>query len=626
MSAAGAGVQRQDLRGFRILLRGTVIALAVIQSWAARHASNPDALSYLDIAAAYADGRWSDALNAYWSPVYSWMIASMMALSDPASRWELPLVHLLNFAVFLAGLAAFEFMLRGVVHRPPVADVASPEERASDGEADRLTLLLAYTLFAWGMLHLIGLAVVSPDLLLATLLFICFGLLARVALPAHRNRTATLLGLALGAGCLTKSAMFPLSLVFLAASGYRLRHARVTYRPLLIATGALILTVGPWVYALSARVGHLTFGAASRLNYDWFVNGHGRLDGRGGFSLGHWRDTAEAAAGLVHPPRRIVSHPATFEFATPLGGSYPVWTDPAYWNEGARVRFDLGNQVRATAKNLAAAIRVFLPLILAILALTIVAGARPAAAALSEQLWLLLPAGAGLAMYLLVLFASRYMGAFASVIGVVAVVALVRAARLRRADAPARAVVVILILTVWATMLPQRYEEAHHAWRSLSGAATANAAPWQIASAMNDAGVEPGSHVGVIGSAQVYLWPRLAGVRIVAEVQDRDVACYWAGDPAVRARVHAALVARGIRTLIAEHVPATAGDEWVRIHPGPHSIRRLTGSSDDFARGGELPRSTGTGGTSPGARENGPWERECREPKTTGPAAVQKHP
>ena len=43
---------------------------------------------------------------------------------------------------------------------------------------------------------------------------------------------------------------------------------------------------------------------------------------------------------LKHPPRQIFEKPDVFEFAKPVGGTYPLWFDPAYWMQGVKVRLD----------------------------------------------------------------------------------------------------------------------------------------------------------------------------------------------------------------------------------------------------------------------------------------------
>src|SRR5688500_1710708 len=49
----------------------------VIPGW--RYQMNPDGVSYLSIANKYLAGHFADAMNAYWSPLYSWLLAGLMA-------------------------------------------------------------------------------------------------------------------------------------------------------------------------------------------------------------------------------------------------------------------------------------------------------------------------------------------------------------------------------------------------------------------------------------------------------------------------------------------------------------------------------------------------------------------
>jgi hypothetical protein len=55
------------------------------------------------------------AINAYWSPLYSWLIAIALQLGKPTLRWEYPLLHLLNFLIFIVALAGFEFFWSGLL-------------------------------------------------------------------------------------------------------------------------------------------------------------------------------------------------------------------------------------------------------------------------------------------------------------------------------------------------------------------------------------------------------------------------------------------------------------------------------------------------------------------------------
>ena len=96
-------------------MQGTAWALLAVaglaQAWFYRHRIIADGISYLDIAKYYAQGNWSAALNSYWSPLYSWLLALAMVCLRPSSYWEIGLLHLLNYCAYLAALVGFEFWL-----------------------------------------------------------------------------------------------------------------------------------------------------------------------------------------------------------------------------------------------------------------------------------------------------------------------------------------------------------------------------------------------------------------------------------------------------------------------------------------------------------------------------------
>src|SRR5207244_11393935 len=53
-----------------------------------------------------------------------------------------------------------------------------------------------------------------------------------------------------------------------------------------------------------------------------------------------------------HPTRLIYPTPPVYEFAGPIGGTYPMWTDPSYWYTGVRARFNWHQQGHTVLKNL----------------------------------------------------------------------------------------------------------------------------------------------------------------------------------------------------------------------------------------------------------------------------------
>ena len=79
--------------------RFVALVLASLQAWAYRFYIEPDGVKYLEIARAYLRRDWTNALNAYWSPLYSWLLAFMrwvfqalallgIDISSPSQLWS----------------------------------------------------------------------------------------------------------------------------------------------------------------------------------------------------------------------------------------------------------------------------------------------------------------------------------------------------------------------------------------------------------------------------------------------------------------------------------------------------------------------------------------------------------
>ena len=149
-----------------------VFAWALAIGCMALHASiyrfamiNLDGISYLELAGAWRDGRFSDALSPYWSPLYPLVLAAALALADPAPYWEYPLVHAVNTVIGVAALAAFTYCVRGF---------AWPSQRL---------MAAAYALFLWSAITLLVVWMESPDVLLATWIYLAAG--ARIRIARH---------------------------------------------------------------------------------------------------------------------------------------------------------------------------------------------------------------------------------------------------------------------------------------------------------------------------------------------------------------------------------------------------------------------------------------------------------
>src|SRR5215475_15698960 len=85
------------------------IVLGLSQAWSGRFYIEPDGVSYIEIAHAYIQRDFGYAVNAYWSPLYSWLLALAFSVGHVPEYWEATALHLVNFLIYLLALAAFAF-------------------------------------------------------------------------------------------------------------------------------------------------------------------------------------------------------------------------------------------------------------------------------------------------------------------------------------------------------------------------------------------------------------------------------------------------------------------------------------------------------------------------------------
>jgi len=127
-----------------------------------------DGVSYIDIAAAYARGDWAHALNAYWSPLYSWLLALAFRLLRPSAAAEFPVVHLVNLLIFVAALGCFDYLWREWMEDHH-ARTAAAGRTGWISLPPWALLAIGYSLFTWSSISWISVQTMSPDLLVAAL-------------------------------------------------------------------------------------------------------------------------------------------------------------------------------------------------------------------------------------------------------------------------------------------------------------------------------------------------------------------------------------------------------------------------------------------------------------------------
>jgi hypothetical protein len=533
------------------------IGLGALQAWHARQAMNPDGIVYLDMGDAYLRGDWRMAINPVWSPLYAWLLGLAMHVLQPSPFWEFPVVHLVNFALYVGTMGCFHICLCNLLryHRSRAAQPAGVGHVTLPVWA---WLALGYALFVWSSLDLITLRVVTPDMCVAACVYLAASLVLRIAAGSTRWPLFLLLGAVLGLGYLAKAAMFPLAFVFLGVSLGSVGHFRTAVPRVLTAVLVFGLIASPFILALSQRTGRLTFGDSGTLAYAWLVQGVPQV---------HWQGDPSGHGTPVHPTRKLMDAPALYEFGTPIGGTYPVRYDPAYWHDGLVVPFDLPQQLRIlgwSALGYGELLGRQAGLIVGFLILfTWVQSPWRGVQQLAAQWALLLPALAAFGLYALVYIEPRYLGAF------IVLFWLGVGSGVRVADAPtakhliacvSTAMVVSLLMTVSLLTL-----------RALTASTVSWDVSWQVADGLHRIGIHPGDKVACIGDAATAYWARLARVHIVAEIPLPETGDFWAADPSVKGQVLEIFAKTGAQVIVTEQAPRHASASgWQQIGQTNH--------------------------------------------------------
>ena len=269
------------------------IGLGFFHVWADHHyLMNADAMSYLDVAEAYLREDWKTAVNAYWNPLYSWLIAFALLILKPSPYWKFAVLHVVNFAIYLFALGSFCFLMRELLRR-----------QTQSAEANLVTLphwtllALGYSLFIWSSLFLVSIQLESPDMLVAGFMYLATAVVLRLRWRVSSWVGFALLGIVLGFGYLAKSAMLPMALVFIFASMFTVGSLRRALPRVALTVALFLLVAGPFVFAISRSKGRFTTGESGKLNYLWSIN---RITNP------HWQGEEPGSGNPQHPTRKYL--------------------------------------------------------------------------------------------------------------------------------------------------------------------------------------------------------------------------------------------------------------------------------------------------------------------------------
>lgn len=562
----GVIVERSRSRVRTAVMRAAIWASAVALGAASalpapyRFATD-DAVSYLDVADAYRHGHWHAAINGYWSPLYSWVLALAGAIVKPSAASEILTMRVVNVVLFLLALAAFERLLGAVFDTHPVLRRPAP-------------LALGYSAFLWSSLVWIGVRTDTPDMCAAA----CVYLAAALALPrstdGHQWWRMFGLGGAAGAAYLTKTAMLPVGIALMAVGAIVPEQMLRSIARLACATAAFAVIAAPFIITLSHARHHFTVGETGTLNYAWHVYPTRRV-----IPNEHWQGDTSGFGTPTHPTRRLFTNPDVYGFDGPIDGTYPPWTDPSYWYEGLSLKFNAAAQGRVVLANMKFYAALFLPILVTFyLTVSWVGRVWMSVVTTIHQHWrLLIPAAIGLTLYLIGTdlrvadIATQPSSRFVAPFAVLLFVAMLAGVRL-----PDPSMSTLESLSEWTLALVIVMLSASTG-TALVVAAAEKPVPWLVAERLHNGGTDVGDRVAILGRKydrdhDHEFWARLARVHIVGHVPNDYAALRLPPDR--WDALCAALVTTGARALIYKPpTDALPGVDWTPLTGGYYAYR-----------------------------------------------------
>jgi hypothetical protein len=267
---------------------------------------------------------------------------------------------------------------------------------------------------------------------------------------------------------------------------------------------------------------------------------------------------------LLHPPRVLLRKPLTLEFASPVGGVYPWHDEFSYWIAGAKIHFNLREQINAVIANVRTIRDLVLTLsavcggVFSLLLLALARGKKLQSLGRS-QYWLIIWSLCVCGIFTLVHLEGRYLTPFVVLVCLVAYRAVM--GNIERI-AEAAVLLTVLFAILFPTFVGVATSGAHIV-RDVTLSRRSDGLV--IADAIRSAGVNPGDFVAVVGSGyDAVIYARLAGARIVVEIPEEGA--FWKLDQSELMEVRNRLTNVHVKALpTAKSTPRPDDRSWSEV-------------------------------------------------------------
>jgi hypothetical protein len=294
-----------------------------ILAYTTRHYVNGDAIAYLDMAEAFREGLWNEAVLLGYSPGYSILLALFEYIFPTTSLNELFTVKFFNFVIFLAAIGACDFFVHRLTDEIQV-------DRERGPLPSHVIKAVVFSIFLVTSLIWVRIQIVAPDMLVFIFALQSLTALLNIKRSPDSFFGFAFLGLTTGLGYVSKTFFFPFSILFFAIAALYCSSLKKAVPRIFISVAIMLVLSAPVVISQSLKSGHLSIGEVGSYNYAYYVAGEG---------------------SPVHLPKMLHSDPDVFFYDQGILSTYPHG-DPAYWELGIKPVFNLRTQFNAIVKNL----------------------------------------------------------------------------------------------------------------------------------------------------------------------------------------------------------------------------------------------------------------------------------
>jgi hypothetical protein len=551
--------EKISFKRLRVLFIVFAILIGAAYSYVSRFSITSDTISYIDMAYEFINNDYKGLINGIWSPLYPAFLAMGFYIFKPDSFNEFPVLHLVNFLIYILALFSFDFFLLSLLQYHQKLKRLDWKNKLICFEVWALGVI-GYSLFILSSLNIMGLWGGDPDVCFSIFIYLVSGIILKILSGNNSKSNFVTLGLFFGLGYLAKAPMFPLSFLYLFLLSRELKKNKLN---ILFSILVFMAVVSPYVYALSEYKGHFTIGESGKINYAWYVNNTPLFV--------HWQGGVNGEP--IHPTRKLFNNPPVYEFATPVIGTYPPWTDPSYWYEGVKVSFDGIMQVASLCASSKIFIDIFLKMLGFLTGLSLLLFFLSKENKFSKYLILILPSLFAFLMFSLVHLEPRYIGAFIPLffLGVLASFRFEKNKELLNV-VNKTSITIFLMLILSISVINGREISG---WLSGSQIHT----EWEVAQSLKSTGINEGDNVAVIGYAIPYspVWARVARVKIVSEILEKDANEFWSLIQESNTGVIKVFQTTGAKAIIAKTIPLCAlKSDWKKLSNNGPYVKLLT--------------------------------------------------